>query len=114
MNWESILETQSIIDIDFFIVNKEKYAIGSAIVFHITSKVVQVVYWGDLSEFSQFKTMNFLSYNLFQYYKKQGIKIIDIGPSTKKSIPNFGLCEFKESIGCDISIKSEFFINKFD
>ena len=114
MNWESILETQSIIDIDFFIVNKEKYAIGSAIVFHITSKVVQVVYWGDLSEFSQFKTMNFLSYNLFQYYKKQGIEIIDIGPSTKKSIPNFGLCEFKESIGCDISIKSEFFINKFD
>ena len=55
--------------------------------------------------------MNFLSFNVFQYYKNQGIAIIDIGPSTENSIPNHGLCEFKESIGCDISIKTEFFKN---
>ncbi|PWA04868.1 hypothetical protein [Flavobacterium psychrotolerans] len=109
MTWESVATTMSVIPIDFFIVKKEDHAIGAAIVFHVSPKVVQVVYWGDLSQYSEFKTMNFLSYNLFQYYKTQGIEIVDIGPSTKNSIPNFGLCEFKESIGCDISVKTEFF-----
>ena len=53
--------------------------------------------------------MNFLSFHVFQYYKNQGIEIVDIGPSTENSIPNYGLCEFKESIGCDILIKTEFY-----
>jgi hypothetical protein len=49
--------------------------------------------------------MNFLSYKIFEFYKKTGIRIVDIGPSTENSVPNHGLCEFKESIGCDISTK---------
>ena len=52
--------------------------------------------------------MNFLAYHVFNFYKKNGIKVIDIGPSTENSIPNHGLCEFKESIGCDISPKHSF------
>ena len=31
-----------------------------------------------------------------------------IGPSTESSIPNYGLCEFKESIGCEINQKFTF------
>jgi len=61
-----------------------------------------------LPEFSEYKTMNFLSFSVFEYYKSQGIRIVDIGPSTENSVPNYGLCEFKESIGCDIAIKTEF------
>jgi len=37
------------------------------------------------------------------------MRYIDIGPSTENSIPNYGLCEFKESIGCDISPKYTFY-----
>jgi lipid II:glycine glycyltransferase (peptidoglycan interpeptide bridge formation enzyme) len=93
---------------DFFTVNKEQTTIGAAVVFHVAPRIVQVVYWGDLPAYSEYKTMNFLSYSLFNYYQNQGIKIIDIGPSTENSIPNHGLCEFKESIGCDIAIKTVF------
>jgi hypothetical protein len=108
MTWEQVAETSTVIPIDFFIVNKDQTTIGAAVVFHVASGIVQVVYWGDLPAYSEYKTMNFLSYSLFNYYKNQDIKIIDIGPSTENSVPNYGLCEFKESIGCDIAIKTVF------
>jgi hypothetical protein len=108
MTWEQVEETSTVIPIDFFTVNKAQTAIGAAVVFHVAPRIVQVVYWGDLPAYSEYKTMNFLSYSLFNYYQNQDIKIIDIGPSTENSIPNYGLCEFKESIGCDIAIKTVF------
>lgn len=109
MTFEQIEETSKVVDIDFFLVKREEIIVASAIVFHVAKDIVQVVYWGDLPDYSEFKTMNYLSFHLFQHYKNQGIKIIDIGPSSENSIPNYGLCEFKESIGCDILVKTEFY-----
>jgi hypothetical protein len=109
MTWEQLLETTAIIPADFFIVKKEEISVAAAVVFHVANQIVQVIYWGDLPLYAEFKTMNFLSFQVFQYYTQQGISIIDIGPSTEDSVPNNGLCEFKESIGCDISIKTEFY-----
>lgn len=106
MTWKEVESTMSIITMDGFIVfNTERLAIASAIVYHISATIVQVVYWGDLPGFSGSKTMNFLSYKIFEHYKNLGVKTVDIGPSTENSIPNFGLCEFKESIGCSIDHK---------
>ncbi len=106
MTWKQIEDTTSIVPADFFFVSDEnKRRIASAIIFHINADVVQVIYWGDLPDFSENKTMNFLSYKVFEYYKLKGKFITDIGPSSENSIPNFGLCEFKESIGCEISTK---------
>jgi len=98
-----------VVPVDFFLVKKETDDIAAAVVFHVADGIVQVVYWGDLPAYAECKTMNFLSYHLFEYYQKKGIRIIDIGPSTENSIPNHGLCEFKESIGCSIGIKTEFY-----
>ena len=109
MSWQQIKETLVVIKADFFLVyNEVQETIASAMVFQINPKIVQVVYWGDLPEYSHLKTMNFLSYKIFEFYKDTNIEIVDIGPSTENSIPNVGLCEFKESIGCDISTKLTF------
>lgn len=109
MNWEQLVETTKLIRADSFLVFDEtKNPIASAIVFHISDEIVQVIYWGDIAESASYKTMNFLAYKIFGHYKNQHIKIIDIGTSTVSSIPNFGLCEFKESIGCDIQSKMNF------
>lgn len=106
MSWDQVKKTMEVVKIDFFLVKLQELNIAAAIVFHVAKDIVQVVYWGDLNEFSELKTMNFLSYNVFNYYEINNISIVDIGPSTQNSTPNFGLCEFKESIGCEISNKS--------
>jgi hypothetical protein len=109
LTWRQIEETSRVIDADFFLVKSDTNEnIGSAIVFYVAKDIVQVIYWGDLSEYAHLKTMNFLSYSIFGYYKNLGVKIVDLGPSTENSVPNYGLCEFKESIGCNISSKTTF------
>lgn len=109
LTWEQLVQTNSVIPMDFFLVKTEKDTIGSAIVYHMSSDIVRVIYWGDLPQFSEYKTMNFLSFQLFKHYKEQGVKMIDIGHSTVDSVPNNGLCEFKESIGCSIGLLYEFY-----
>ena len=109
MTWEQVQLSVSVIPADFFLVsNRDLLPVAAAVVFHLKPGVVQVIYWGDLPEHAHLKTMNFLSFKIFEYYHKLKLDIIDIGPSTENSIPNYGLCEFKESIGCGISCKFSF------
>lgn len=109
MSYEQITKTAELIHAEFFLVQQKSVeAIASAIVFHVADKIVRVIYWGDLPEFSNLRTMNFLSFKIFEYYKKMGINFIDVGISTVNSIPNYGLCEFKESIGCDTTLQYSF------
>jgi hypothetical protein len=106
MSWKQISDTIRIITADFFIVYSDDMTpVASAIVFHVSMSVVQVIYWGDLPGYSELRPMNYLSFKIFEFYKVAGMNVVDIGPSTENSIPNFGLCEFKESIGCSITQK---------
>jgi hypothetical protein len=109
MSWDQVKATVHVIAADFFLVTQaDGKSIAAAIVFRVAKKIVQVIYWGDLPEFSNLKTMNFLSFKIFEFYKNEGYRFIDIGYSTVDSIPNYGLCEFKESIGCDMQPKLVF------
>ncbi len=109
MTWQQVQTSAAVIPADFFLVeNEAAVAVAAAIVFHVASGIVQVIYWGDLPEYANLKTMNFLSSKVFEHYHQLNLNIIDIGPSTEDSIPNYGLCEFKESIGCSISCKFSF------
>ena len=82
--------------------------LASAIVFHVSAYVVQLIYWGDLPGHSKTRSMNFMAGKLFEYYKNQGKRIVDLGPAGEHSIPFFGLGEFKESMGCAINYKVGF------
>ena len=109
MTWEQVQLSATVIPADFFLVsNSEKLPVAAAVVFHLKPGLVQVIYWGDLPAHAHLKTMNYLSFKVFEYYQQLKIDLIDIGPSTENSVPNYGLCEFKESIGCDISCKFSF------
>jgi len=111
MTWEQVVAAMQVVTVDFFLIKKDTDNIAAAVVFHTAPQVVQVVYWGDLPAYSDYRTMNYLSYSVFQYYQSNEIAMVDIGPSTENSIPNFGLCEFKESIGCEITTKLTFLKN---
>lgn len=110
MSFENIIDTTDVVKADFFLVrNNTGKPVASSLVFHVASDIVQVIYWGGLLEYNDLKTMNFMSYRIFDYYNKLKKKIVDIGPSTSDSVPNNGLCVFKESIGCNVSLKFSFF-----
>ena len=108
MSLEAVLNTIKIIPADFFICSLNGIDMAAAQVFHVAESIAQVIYWGDIPEYSHLRVMNFLSYKVFEYYYNSGLRILDIGPSTEKGNPNYGLCSFKENIGCTISAKYTF------
>jgi hypothetical protein len=107
MSLQDVLATNDIIPIDFFVVSTaEKLDIASAVVFQAAPKIALVVYWGDVPDFPHLKAMNFLSFKIFEYYKAKGFLFVDIGTANESnSEPNYGLAEFKESLGCNIQPK---------
>lgn len=106
MTLDEVIKTSDIIPSDYFLVkNKEGISYASALIHHLKDNLVRIVYWGNTPESEEARPINFLSYNLFKYYKEQGIEIVDIGTSTVHGVPNVGLCDFKESIGCSCSPK---------
>lgn len=105
MSWELVNETLNYINHDIFILKLGRIEVASAIVFQVADRINQVIYWGDIPGYSDKRPMNMLSYKVVKYYQGKGVDILDIGPSTVNGIPNEGLCDFKESIGCSVSSK---------
>ena len=106
---EDLINISNHIKIDCFIVKSpEGENIASAIVYHIKDSFVQVIYWGNLPGHNDKHSMNFMAFSMLKYYSNQGVSFFDLGPSTDNSLPNFGLSDFKQSIGCLPSIKFSF------
>ncbi len=110
MTEEQVMETIQIVDHDFFIVKNHEQLIAAAVVYRVTHNIAQVVYWGDVPNTAQYKPINFLSYKLLCYYKEIKFDMLDIGISTEYGQPNYGLCNFKESLGCIAT--SKFLVRK--
>lgn len=108
MTWEQVCDTIKIVANDFFVVTHDNENIAAAIVFHVKDDIAQVIYWGDIPKFSSLRPTNFLAYKLINYYGKKNFNYVDIGPSTEFGVPNYGLCDFKRSIGCNINSKFTF------
>lgn len=105
MTYKQVLDTSEIVDCDFFLVSRREDDIAAGLVHHINDKVAQIVYWGHISGFSECKPMSFLAYNLIEYYAERGFDYLDVGPSTEDSVPNYGLCNFKQGVGCKTNLK---------
>jgi hypothetical protein len=105
MTFEQLTETTKVINADYFLIYLENLPIASAIVYHVAPGIVQLIFWGDKHEYSQSMPMNFLSFKLFEYYSDKNINVIDLGISTENGIPNYGLCDFKQSIGGIAALK---------
>ena len=108
MGLHQFLNTSKIIDIDFFLLGNQTESFASAICYWVSPHIIQIVYWGDYTFKRGQGAMHQISTQLQDYYKNLGVEIIDVGPSTVNGKPNVGLCDFKEGIGCDISLKLSF------
>lgn len=105
MTYEQVASTIQYTNADFFIARLDEVDVAAAVVFQVNEQVYQVIYWGDIGGYSDRKPMNYVSAKVYEYYAERKIKVLDIGPSTEDGVPNFGLCDFKEGIGCDSSAK---------
>lgn len=105
MTLQAVQDTVKVVPADFFVLTYNDIDVAAAQVFHVSTDIAQVIYWGDLPEYAELRVMNYFTYKVFEHYYSKGLKILDIGPSTENGIPNYGLCEFKENIGCSVSLK---------
>lgn len=106
---DDIIETYSLINMDFFLLKKDEMPIVGAVVYHTSRDTVQLIYWGDLPGARALRPMNFMAYNILGYYYENrdsnGLKYFDLGPASSEGIPALGLCDFKEGLGCTASAK---------
>jgi len=110
MSLNDVLSTIRIIPADFFIMRHEGNDVAAAQVFHVAEGIAQVIYWGDLRCCSHLRTMNIFTYRLFEHYRERGLRLLDIGPASTDGVPNYGLCAFKDSIGCVATPKFQFIL----
>lgn len=108
MSWDEIRSTASVIPTDFFLLKRGDEDIAGGIVYKAAAGIRYVPFWGDRPGYTLQKPMNFLSQFIAEFYRHAGDQHLHIGISTENSVPNYGLCEFKESIGCTITPKLSF------
>lgn len=82
---------------DFFVMTDGATDAAAAIIYRPVPQVAQVIYWGDDNCPN---VANLLARNVAAYYAARGFQILDVGPSGNGGTPNFGLSDFKDSIGC--------------
>lgn len=106
MSLDDVRRTAAVLPADLFLLrDKEGVPAASALIYHVTDSILRVVYWGNTPESENLRPMNLLAFEVFRYYSLSPFKMIDIGHSTDDSVPNFGLCDFKQSVGCVSSPK---------
>ena len=105
MSEEQVMKTITKVPARMHIVSDGSRDLAASLIYDVTSDIAQVVYWGDVPGCQDRKVMNFLSYELLKIYADKGFSYLDIGPSTSEGIPNYGLCDFKDSIGCERTAK---------
>ncbi len=111
MTEEDMIETAPLGRTLCVVLGKDGQDIASAIIHtDVAPGIWQVVYWGDLREYSAARPMNALAPEVFRIARSSGTVIVDIGPSTLDSEPNYGLCSFKLSIGCKETLKPTFIL----
>ena len=98
---DKILEVDTVIPIDFFLVkNIRGEGIGAGVFYRGHKKIVQGVFVGDILSARKLGTMDFMFSNIFHHYKEMGFEFIDLGKSSVDGEPNIGLIRFKEIHNC--------------
>lgn len=97
--------TSRIIGIETFVVESGDTIAAAAIIYITAPKVAQLIYWGDRPAFRHMRPMNLLAVKIFEHYAGRGFEIFDLGPASSDGIPALGLCDFKSSLGCRLTVK---------
>lgn len=105
LSFKELMDTLKLVGHDAFIVKKDGVGIVAEVLYRINDRIVQGIYTGTHPDYMDCNGMNLLTYHTIRYYGALGYRILDKAISTEDSIPNYGLCNFKESVGGNRSLK---------
>jgi hypothetical protein len=109
MTINDILKIEKLWPVDFFKVTTPKGELAaSGIFYRFHPQICYAVFWGDNETGRPLRAMDFLSLNLWRYYKEKGYRYIDLGISTESGLPNEGLLRFKETHEALSSLRYKF------
>jgi len=108
MSFEQLMSTLKLVEHDAFIVKKDGVGIVGEVLYRINDEIVQGIYTGTHPDYMNCNGMNLLTWHTIKYYGDLGYKVLDKAIATEESIPNYGLCNCKESVGCERSLKYTF------
>lgn len=108
LTYERLKETLKLVEHDAFIVSKGSQGIVGEFLYKINDSIVHALYAGTHPDYLDAGGMNYLTYYTIKYYGNMGYKIINKEASSTNSIPIYGLCNFKESVGCQRNLKFSF------
>ena len=110
MTYQDLENTSKLWPVNFFCVyDKKNVMISSGVFYQGHNRIIQGVFWGDREVGRSLRAIDFLSLNIWNYYKDMGYDAIDLGISTEMGIPNEGLIRFKESHDCISSLRYSLF-----
>ena len=84
---------------DFLVLTDGEHDVASAMIYHVTQNIAQVIYWGNTPDGPCRNPMNLLAAEVCSLYAGSGFRLLDLGPSSEGGVPDFGLADFKESVG---------------
>lgn len=108
MSRQAVIETAKILPCDFFMLTLGALDVAAAQIYHVAPGIVQLINWGDIPECRHLRPMNFMAWKVIEHYSAAGLSIYDLGPASEDGVPAAGLCDFKASLGCTLSMKFSF------
>lgn len=105
MSLSDVEATSHIVTIDTFAVMNGHEPAAAAIMYRTAPDAAQLIYWGDRPSLRPLRPMNLLAAGVFDYYKQQKLRILDLGPASSQGVPATGLCDFKAGLGCRLTVK---------
>lgn len=109
MTFEDLIKTSTLWPVDFFkVLGASGEILASAIFYQNHPDICYGVFWGDTETGRSLRVMDYLTFNLWSYYKSMDFKYMDLGISTESGIPNEGLLRFKESHEAISSLRYRF------
>jgi len=110
MTFEQVMEMDTLFPsrMHFFNVTHNGKTVAGSVCIAIDPKTLYVFYWGDLPGYETFSPIVLLANGIYDYAKKLGFLLLDVGTSTLNGMPNHGLIRFKENLGFASSLKLGF------
>lgn len=105
MSLREVTETISLCGGEIYVAHTGDMDIASAIVYKVAPDKAQLIYWGDTREYPELCGMYALAAEMTWDMKASGYKMVDLGPSSSHGTVAAGQCDFKESVGGEMSIK---------